>query len=34
LKTKLNEFPQFMTEIDGANVHVLHVQSRAPDALP
>jgi epoxide hydrolase len=33
-ETKLNEFPQFMTEIDGANVHFLHVQSREPDALP
>ncbi len=30
----LNEFPQFTTEIDGLEVHFLHVRSAAPDALP
>jgi hypothetical protein len=27
-------FPQFTTEIDGQNVHFLHVRSPQPDALP
>ncbi len=31
---RLNEFPQFTTTIDGANVHFLHVRSPEPDALP
>jgi len=31
---RLNQFPQFITEIDGANVHFLHVRSPEPDALP
>jgi microsomal epoxide hydrolase len=31
---RLNEFPQFMTEIDGVNVHFLHVRSPEPDAVP
>ncbi|MDF5758880.1 epoxide hydrolase family protein [Spongiactinospora sp. TRM90649] len=30
----LNEFPQFTTEIDGQNIHFLHVRSPEPDALP
>ncbi|WUV48682.1 epoxide hydrolase 1 [Nocardia vinacea] len=30
----LNEFPQFITEIDGLDVHFLHVRSPEPDALP
>jgi pimeloyl-ACP methyl ester carboxylesterase len=30
----LNKFPQFTTEIDGLDVHFLHVRSAAPDALP
>jgi epoxide hydrolase len=30
----LNEFPQFTTTIDGANVHFLHVRSPEPNALP
>jgi pimeloyl-ACP methyl ester carboxylesterase len=30
----LNEYPQFTTEIDGANVHFLHVLSPEPNALP
>ncbi|MEV6173578.1 epoxide hydrolase family protein [Streptomyces sp. NPDC051954] len=30
----LNEIPQYVTEIDGARVHFLHVRSPQPDALP
>ncbi len=30
----LNEIPQFTTEIDGQNVHFLHVRSPEPRALP
>jgi pimeloyl-ACP methyl ester carboxylesterase len=30
----LNEFPQFTTTIDGANIHFLHVRSPEPAALP
>jgi hypothetical protein len=30
----LNQHPQFTTTIDGANVHILHVRSPEPDALP
>jgi pimeloyl-ACP methyl ester carboxylesterase len=33
-EARLNKFPQFMTTIDGANVHFLHVRSPEPDALP
>jgi epoxide hydrolase len=33
-EAQLNEFPQFVTTIDGANVHFLHVRSPEPDALP
>lgn len=33
-EAKLNEYPQFMTEIDGQNVHFLHVRSPEPNALP
>jgi len=31
---RLNSFPQFTTQIDGQNVHFLHVRSAEPDALP
>jgi microsomal epoxide hydrolase len=34
VEDRLNQFPQFTTEIDGANVHFLHVRSPEPDALP
>ena len=34
LETRLNAFPQFTTEIDGQNVHFLHVRSPEPNALP
>ncbi|MEV0200182.1 epoxide hydrolase family protein [Nonomuraea sp. NPDC050691] len=30
----LNAYPQFTTEIDGQNIHFLHVRSPEPDALP
>ncbi|MER7013117.1 epoxide hydrolase family protein [Saccharopolyspora sp. NPDC000359] len=33
-EARLNEFPQHTTEIDGANIHFLHVRSLRPDALP
>ncbi|MFI1396457.1 epoxide hydrolase family protein [Streptomyces sp. NPDC020681] len=33
-EAQLNELPQFTTEIDGAQVHFLHVRSPEPDALP
>jgi hypothetical protein len=33
-EARLNEFPQFTTTIDGANIHFLHVRSPEPDALP
>jgi epoxide hydrolase len=30
----LNRFPQFRTEIDGLNIHFIHVRSKHPNALP
>jgi hypothetical protein len=33
-EAKLNEFPQFKTQIDGQNIHFLHVTSSQPDAVP
>ncbi|HJZ49782.1 MAG TPA: epoxide hydrolase [Roseiflexaceae bacterium] len=33
-EAKLNQFPQFTTEIDNQTIHFLHVRSREPDALP
>jgi epoxide hydrolase len=33
-EAKLNQFPQFVTEVDGANVHFLHVRSPEPSAVP
>ncbi|WP_309230822.1 epoxide hydrolase [Nocardia sp. SYP-A9097] len=30
----LNAFPQFTTEIDGQQMHFLHVRSSRPDAIP
>ncbi|MDI2125565.1 epoxide hydrolase family protein [Yinghuangia seranimata] len=33
-EARLNELPQFTTEIDGQNIHFVHVRSEAPDALP
>ncbi len=31
---RLNEWPQFVTTIDGVDVHFVHIRSRAPGALP
>ncbi|WP_330234861.1 epoxide hydrolase family protein [Streptomyces sp. NBC_00566] len=33
-EARLNEWPQFMTTIDGANVHFAHIRSPEPDATP
>jgi pimeloyl-ACP methyl ester carboxylesterase len=33
-EAKLNALPQFMTEIDGLDVHFIHVRSKHEDALP
>ncbi|MFE3444661.1 epoxide hydrolase family protein [Nocardia sp. NPDC059180] len=30
----LNDFPQFLTEIDGLDMHFVHVRSADPDAIP
>jgi pimeloyl-ACP methyl ester carboxylesterase len=34
LEERLNAFPQFMTEIDGLDIHFIHVKSDHEDALP
>ncbi len=33
-EAKLDALPQFMTEIDGLDIHFIHVESRHEDALP
>jgi pimeloyl-ACP methyl ester carboxylesterase len=33
-EARLNALPQFMTEIDGVEIHFLHVRSKHEDALP
>jgi pimeloyl-ACP methyl ester carboxylesterase len=33
-EAKLNALPQFITEIDGLDIHVIHLRSRHEDALP
>ena len=33
-EAKLNALPQFMTEIDGVDIHFIHVRSRHESALP
>src|SRR5438270_4958707 len=33
-EARLNALPQFMTEIDGLDIHFIHVQSRHENALP
>lgn len=33
-EAKLNAFPQFITTIDGVDIHFIHVRSRHPNALP
>jgi pimeloyl-ACP methyl ester carboxylesterase len=34
LETRLNAFPHFVTEIDGLDIHFIHVRSPHEDALP
>jgi pimeloyl-ACP methyl ester carboxylesterase len=34
LEARLNALPQFMTEIDGLDIHFIHVKSRHENALP
>jgi len=33
-EAKLNALPQFITEIDGLDIHFIHVRSKEPNALP
>lgn len=33
-EAELNQFPQFLTQIDGADVHFLHIRSPEPQATP
>src|SRR5215471_5328800 len=33
-EAKLNALPQFVTEIDGLDIHFIHVKSNQPNALP
>jgi pimeloyl-ACP methyl ester carboxylesterase len=33
-EAKLNALPQFMTNIDGVDIHFIHVRSRHPNAMP
>lgn len=34
VEARLNSYPQFITEIDGLDIHFMHVRSRHEDALP
>ena len=34
VEAKLNSYPQFITEIDGLDIHFLHVRSKEKNALP
>src|SRR6266404_215358 len=34
VEAKLNSLPQFVTTIDGLDIHFIHVKSRQPNALP
>src|SRR5439155_310167 len=34
IEAKMNALPQFMTEIDGLDIHFIHVRSQHVDALP
>ncbi len=34
VEVKLNALPQFLTKIDGLDIHFIHVRSKHPDALP
>src|SRR5215469_2056614 len=31
---RLNEFPQFLAEIDGLDIHFLHIRGKGPNPLP
>jgi pimeloyl-ACP methyl ester carboxylesterase len=33
-EAKLNAFPQFITTIDGVDIHFIHVRSKDPNAMP
>jgi pimeloyl-ACP methyl ester carboxylesterase len=33
-EAKLNSYPQFITKIDGVDIHFIHVRSKNPHALP
>jgi epoxide hydrolase len=33
-ESRINEYPEFTTTIDGTNVHLLHVRSPEPNPLP
>ena len=34
VEARLNALPQFMTNIDGVDIHFIHVRSKLPNALP
>src|SRR6266403_2536953 len=34
VEAKLNSYPQFITEIDGLDIHFVHVRSKHENALP
>ena len=34
VEAKLNSYPQFITNIDGLDIHFIHVRSKHEDALP
>src|SRR5258708_1161058 len=34
IEAKMNALPQFMTEIDGLDIHFIHVRSKHENALP
>jgi len=34
VESRLNALPQYLTEIDGLDIHFLHVRSKHPNALP
>src|SRR5262249_18636402 len=34
IEARLNSYPQFMTSIDGLDIHFIHVRSKHPHALP
>ena len=33
-ESELNRFPQFLTKIDGLDIHFIHVKSKNPNAMP